>query len=498
MKEVNLYKYCGSSQMKEKLWRDMFIAHIFGVDMPENIEVRRLPENIKTGIASKEFSPALASLLILYGGGYIDDDAFIRIMSDCDNYADEIAEVENILVEQGNDESEDKFNGNIIRNVLLCAVNSKKYDEIQQIDIRSALALYDSRYTVIIDGFVHLKDSEYLKMLVENNIEFAAVNIEDKAVTLEKLTKVDVQNGIDNGDFNDLKKYVDRLSKGEKPSKLSVKDCILLDIKDISYLTAVYQKPYYKEFLRYVKSENIPFDDNFLQAYEDYVHKCKMKFTAKVYPRRRKICTKFPNWFDYNVPDNAKIEVIKEDLYNVVGKDTEYEENKLANLALSRSARRRVYIPDTVLEVTHGDKIYIYIVGENKKIDRLDNEKFRRIPFDFDNIWTTISEWSRDKKLRKELVDGKAEIIVTPESEWEKIEPQDREYAKRLIEEQIRLREEQLNKNKFMQKLCELKSNAELEHKAKLEEAEKKKREIADKKAQHKAQMAERKESNST
>lgn len=37
MKEVNLYKYCGSSQMKEKLWRDMFIAHIFGVDMPENI-----------------------------------------------------------------------------------------------------------------------------------------------------------------------------------------------------------------------------------------------------------------------------------------------------------------------------------------------------------------------------------------------------------------------------------------------------------------------------
>lgn len=479
-KEVNLFTYCGSSQMKEKLWRDMFIAHIFGVDMPENIEVRRLPENIKTGIASKEFSPALASLLILYGGGYIDDDSFIRIMSDCDNYADEIAEVENILVEQGNEENEDKFNGNIIRNVLMCAVNSKKYDEIQQIDIRSALALYDSQYTVIIDGFVHLKDSEYLKMLVENDIEFATVNIEDKAVTLEKLTKVDVQNGIDNGDFNDLKEYVDRLSKGEKPSKLSVKDCILLDIKDISYLTAVYQKPYYKEFLRYVKSENIPFDDDFLQAYEDYVHKCKMKFTAKVYPRRRKICNKFPNWFDYNVPDNTKVEVIEEDLYNVVGKDTEYDENKLANLALSRFVRRREYIPDTVLEVTHGDKIYIYIVGENKKIDRLDNEKFRRIPFDFDNIWTTISEWSRDKKLRKELVDGKAEIIVTPESEWEKIEPQDREYAKRLIEEQIRLKEEQLNKNKFMQKLCELKSNAQTELKNKQAQAEEMKRKKAD------------------
>ena len=66
--------------MKEKLWRDMFIAHIFGVDMPEDIEVRRLSDIIKRGISGKEFSPALASLLILYGGGYIDDDAFIRIM----------------------------------------------------------------------------------------------------------------------------------------------------------------------------------------------------------------------------------------------------------------------------------------------------------------------------------------------------------------------------------------------------------------------------------
>lgn len=107
-------------------------------------------------------------------------------------------------------------------------------------------------------------------------------------------------------------------------------------------------------------------------------------------------------------------------------------------------------------------------------------KKFRRIPFDFDNIWTTISEWSRDKKLRKELVDGKAEIIVTPESEWEKIEPQDREYAKRLIEEQIRLKEEQLNKNKFMQKLCELKSNAQAELKNKQAQAEEMKRKKAD------------------
>ena len=111
MKEVNLFTYCGSSQMKEKLWRDMFIAHIFGVDMPGDIEVRRLSDSIKNGISGKEFSPALASLLILYGGGYIDDDAFIRIMPDCENYSDEIAEVEKILVEQGNEEGEDRYNG---------------------------------------------------------------------------------------------------------------------------------------------------------------------------------------------------------------------------------------------------------------------------------------------------------------------------------------------------------------------------------------------------
>ncbi len=489
-KEVNLFTYCGSSQMKEKLWRDMFIAHIFGVDMPEDIEVRRLSDSIKNGISGKEFSPALASLLILYGGGYIDDDAFIRIMPDCENYADEIAEVEKILVEQGNDEGEDRYNGRIIQNVLLCAAYSKKFDEMQQIDIQSALALYDSSYTIISKGFVHLKDKEFLGMLLDNDIEFAAVITNGKNITLEKLTKLDIQNGLDNGDFNDLKEYVERLMKGEKPSELSIKDCVLLDIKDIAYLTAVYKKPYYKDFLKYVKSENIPFDDNFTRAYENYVHKCKMKFSAKVYPRRRKICTKFPNWFDYNVSDNTKIETMEEDLYSVVGKENEYDENKLTNLALSRFVRRREFIPDTILEITHGDKIYIYIIGDNKKIDRLDNDSFRKIPFDFDDIWTTISEWSRDKKIRKELVGGKPEIIVTPESEWEKINPRDREYAKRLLEEQVQLKEEQLSKNKFMQKLCELKSNAESELKAKKAQAE----EIKQKKADFKNSKNNRKD----
>lgn len=490
MKEVNLFTYCGSSQMKEKLWRDMFIAHIFGVDMPEDIEVRRLSDSIKNGISGKEFSPALASLLILYGGGYIDDDAFIRIMPDCENYSDEIAEVEKLLVEQGNDEGEDRYNGRIIQNVLLCATFSKKFDEMQQIDIQSALALYDSSYTIISEGFVHLKDKEFLGMLLENDIEFAAVITDGKNISLEKLTKLDIQNGLDNGDFNDLKEYVERLMKGEKPSELSIKDCVLLDIKDIAYLTAVYKKPYYKDFLKYVKSENIPFDDNFTRAYENYVHKCKMKFSAKVYPRKRKICTKFPNWFDYNVSDNTKIETMEEDLYSVVGKENEYDENKLTNLALSRFVRRREFIPDTILEITHGDKIYIYIIGDNKKIDRLDNDSFRKIPFDFDDIWTTISEWSRDKKIRKELVGGKPEIIVTPESEWEKINPRDREYAKRLLEEQVQLKEEQLSKNKFMQKLCELKSNAESEVKAKKAQAE----EIKQKKADFKNSKNNRKD----
>jgi hypothetical protein len=489
-KEVNLFTYCGSSQMKEKLWRDMFIAHIFGVDMPEDIEVRRLSDIIKRGISGKEFSPALASLLILYGGGYIDDDAFIRIMPDCENYSDEIAEVEKILVEQGNDEGEDRYNGRIIQNVLMCAAYSKKFDEMQQIDIQSALALYDSSYTIISEGFVHLKDKEFLGMLLENDIEFAAVITDGKNISLEKLTKLDIQNGLDNGDFNDLKEYVERLMKGEKPSELSIKDCVLLDIKDIAYLTAVYKKPYYKDFLKYVKSENIPFDDNFTRAYENYVHKCKMKFSAKVYPRKRKICTKFPNWFDYNVSDNTKIETMEEDLYSVVGKENEYDENKLTNLALSRFVRRREFIPDTILEITHGDKIYIYIIGDNKKIDRLDNDSFRKIPFDFDDIWTTISEWSRDKKIRKELVGGKPEIIVTPESEWEKINPRDREYAKRLLEEQVQLKEEQLSKNKFMQKLCELKSNAESEVKAKKAQAE----EIKQKKADFKNSKNNRKD----
>lgn len=301
-------------------------------------------------------------------------------------------------------------------------------------------------------------------------------------------------SGLENGDFNDLKEYVEMLLKGEKPQKVSIKDCILLDIKDVAYLTAVYKKPYYKEFLQYAKSENIPFDDKFLDAYEEYVHKCKMKFTIRVYPHRRKICMKFPCWFDYNVPDNTALETFEDDLTEVVGKETEYDEAKLTNIALDRYLRRRAMIPETVLEVTHGDKIYFFIMKTDKEYDRLDNETFRKIPFDFDDIWTTISEWSRDKKIKKELVDGKPEIVVSPESEWKKIKPRDMEYAKRLIEEQVQLREEQLSKNKFMQKLCELKSNASSEVKAKQAQAE----EIKQKKADFKNSKSSRKESSSS
>lgn len=413
---------------------------------------------------------------------------------DCDNYADEIAEVERILIEQAAENAEDRYDGNVIRNVLLCAMYSKKFDDMQQIDVQSAFALFDSKYTFIVDGFVHLKDKEYLEMLFENDVEFAIVKCGDKQYTLEKLEKKDLMSGLENGDFNDLKEYVEKLLRGEKPQKVSLKDCVLLDIKDVAYLTAVYKKPYYKEFLQYVKSENIPFDDKFLDVYEEYVHKCKMKFTVMVYPRRRKICTKFPCWFDYNFPDNTALEVFEDDLTEVVGKETEYDEAKLMNIALDRYLRRRAMLPETVLEVTHGDKIYFFIMKTDKEYDRLDNETFRKIPFDFDDIWTTISEWSRDKKIRKELVGGKSEIIVTPESEWEKIKPHDREYAKRLIEEQVQLREEQLSKNKFMQKLCELKSNASSEVKAKQAQAE----EIKQKKADFKNSKSSRKESSSS
>lgn len=460
-KEVNLYKFCGSPQMKEKLWRDMFISYIFGVDMPENISVCRLPDDIRDILSAKDFSPALASLLILYGGGYLDNDTFAYMAGDCDNYADEIAEVERILIEQASENAEDKYDGNVIRNVLLCAMYSKKFDDMQQVDIQSAFSLYDSQYTFIKNGFVYLKDKGFLEMLLENDAEFASAKLEDRKYSLDKLTINEVEAA-------------------------SPEQCVLLDIKDVAYLTAVYKKPYYKEFLQYVKYENIPFDDKFLDAYEEYVHKCKMKFTVRVYPRRRKICTKFPCWFDYNVPDNTALEVFEDDLTEVVGKETEYDEAKLTNIALDRYLRRRAMIPETVLEVTHGDKIYFFIMKTDKEYDRLDNETFRKIPFDFDDIWTTISEWSRDKKIKKELVDGKPEIVVSPESEWKKIKPRDMEYAKRLIEEQVQLREEQLSKNKFMQKLCELKSNASSEVKVKADIKQKK----ADLKANRKGSVS--------
>lgn len=85
----------------------------------------------------------------------------------------------------------------------------------------------------------------------------------------------------------------------------------------------------------------------------------------------------------------------------------------------------------------------------------LESDNFRIIPFDYNNVWTTVMEWSRSKLIQK-----KGDSIFVPASEMQKLPENDREYAKRMIEEQYSLKK---GSNKMLQKLSELKSYAKKE-----------------------------------
>ena len=80
----------------------------------------------------------------------------------------------------------------------------------------------------------------------------------------------------------------------------------------------------------------------------------------------------------------------------------------------------------------------------------------------FDMIWGIIQMCSRNGQLRK-----MNDRIVIPESVWNEISPDEREYADRLIREQYIRQTEHRKSNKLLKSLSDMKENAESEKKKK-------------------------------
>ena len=87
---------------------------------------------------------------------------------------------------------------------------------------------------------------------------------------------------------------------------------------------------------------------------------------------------------------------------------------------------------------------------------------FHKQLFDFDKIWSIIQLCSRNGQLRK-----MNDRIVIPESVWNEIAIEEREYADRLIREQYIRQEERRKSNKLLISLSDMKANAENKKKQK-------------------------------
>ena len=161
-KNKNIYNVCtDKDKVLPELWRVVFLARISNIKAVENVEVKVLSEDELAQIAQAPYSDALAHLLIMYGAGYFSFDNLSSIARDAPDYKDEIYAAEDFIIEQAGLDEKERVSEHIIQNILLCTINSKKYSEIQPIGFDTARQLCENKHTVILNGFVFVKDQPF-------------------------------------------------------------------------------------------------------------------------------------------------------------------------------------------------------------------------------------------------------------------------------------------------------------------------------------------------
>lgn len=453
-KKKRLYEsgYCASNEkVLSALWRAAFIAKICSIEIPNDIEVKTASQNEVANISAEPFSEALAHLFIMYGAGYISFEKLESIARDADKFEDEILSAENFIIEQSSKDEKERVSEDIIQRILLCTINSKKYPEIQTVGFDTARKLCESTHTVIHNGFVFVRDVGFLTQLLNADEPMGSF-------TQKNTIKISGKEQIIN-DFKDnsiIEKSLN-VPENEMPDMPFV-----INLNNTFYIQQIYDRPYAVEFIHYAKDSGIPFDENFVNEYTAFVRRNKRQFTVSAISRKREICGDEINWFDYGTTRYADKKILIDskfdltehiDLSDKISDDADISDEELAERAVERFLEHKHFPDKTVLEITFCGKKILWLLVDGKPADTLNSEKFRKIPFDYNNVWTTVMEWSRSKLIQK-----KGNSIVVPDSEMQKLDEKDRKYAERMIEEQYSLKK---GSNKMLQKLSELKSYAD-------------------------------------
>lgn len=435
------------------LWRAAFLARICQINIPFDMEVYELDQKIIDDISIDPYSEALAHLLILFGAGYVDAEMVSTLAHSAEQYSEIIEQTENFAIEQCKEAEENQVDEKFVRNALMCVINSQMYENMQEVDFDTARKLCKDTYAVIHKGFLHITSRDFLTLYIETGEPMGRFDDDGK---IKVLKSEEIIN-----DLKDEKRELDEVIAEAEAKNVRSDLAFCLNLKNFLYIKELYGKPYFVEFIKYAKSEGIPFDGSLTEKYEDYVRRNKMQFVVSAIQKKRNVCGELVNWFDYCNASMAGKNLELSDEYDItlnIDLTSKYskEENPsveaLARRAAEEFLNKVAFLENSVIEVSHKDNRTVFHYT-GKELAELDKETFRRVPFDYNYIWSLITEWSRRRIIRK----NKESITIPPE-EWEKIEPKDREYTKRLIEEQYFLKR---RKNKMLQKLSELSTQAE-------------------------------------
>ena len=270
-KKDQIYNYCTEeSVIGSELWRAAFIAKIGNIKVPDDIEVRTIPDDKIPTISSERFSDALAHLLIMYGAGFISYANLDSIARNADKYKADIYAAESFVIKQSNMDDKERVSEHLIQNMLFCCINSKKHPEIQIIGFDKAQALCETAYTTIRNGFVFIKDVNFLTFLL-NADELMGVFTPEKI----KILTID-QFRQEFPDNKSIEKRLDPKRDDNKKTDIPDNDIMpdmpfVINLNNTFYIQQIYDRPYAVEFIHYAKDSGIPFDENFVNEYTAFV-----------------------------------------------------------------------------------------------------------------------------------------------------------------------------------------------------------------------------------
>ncbi|MGN0587760.1 MAG: hypothetical protein ACI4JF_10775 [Oscillospiraceae bacterium] len=343
---MNAYEQIGNDEtIMTNLYRYAVIARIFGISPDENMDIKVLSEKSRREMRVDDFNEGINRLAMLFGAGFIDEDTFCFMEKNCIDYRSDLKAAEDLIVSQNDAAPEDKTTPALIQNALRCAAYSKKYKEMQAVSFNEALQMTERTHIYIKDGVMRARDKEFLAFLAD--IDEPMGHLQDNGVYVENKSNIEQMALDDNTVCDDFP--------------------VIFRMRNANIYSALFDKIYGKEFIRYAKENKITLDDkNCDMKYRKYIERVKLHFDIRHYERKRQICGDTVNWFDYAPSIDGTITDNLKGLTEMKSIDLEetqhYDEDTLIEKATAKYRNTYAFGAEAVIEVYHNSKEMLFTI----------------------------------------------------------------------------------------------------------------------------------------